>query len=218
MYCCPTLCSNINKLQEGPVVQSFNVLLLVKISFFNKQLSLWQFETFWCLYGISVQSQCQKLRKILIGLIYKLLLSFSIISDVYRSFIRNKTAFIKYCLTQWISKLPGRFEIHCVRQYLVNCMGLAGIVNCFHRSWAWQEVLNVCNALNGPVLLSLFVPCRLSWGVAGREHRPPVVPLWWLHCPQSTQEQGHQCPHHRDCLHYHLVMCGEYTWVFSEFF
>ena len=26
----------------------------------------------------------------------------------------------KYCLTQWISKLPGSFEIHWVRQYMVN--------------------------------------------------------------------------------------------------
>ena len=26
----------------------------------------------------------------------------------------------EYCLTQWISKLPESFEIHWVRQYLVN--------------------------------------------------------------------------------------------------
>ena len=25
-----------------------------------------------------------------------------------------------HCLTQWISKLPGSFEIHSVRQYLVK--------------------------------------------------------------------------------------------------
>ena len=37
-------------------------------------------------------------------------------SDVYRSFIWNNTTFTKYCLTQWISKLPC-----CpVRQYLVK--------------------------------------------------------------------------------------------------
>ena len=35
----------------------------------------------------------------------------------------------KYCLTKWISKLPGSFEIHRVRQYLVNFTGPAGIVN-----------------------------------------------------------------------------------------
>ena len=45
------------------------------------------------------------------------------------SFIPNKATFIDYCLTQWISELPGSFEIHWVRQYLVNFMGLAGIVN-----------------------------------------------------------------------------------------
>ena len=28
--------------------------------------------------------------------------------------------YLPYCLTQWISKLPGSFEIHWVRQYLVN--------------------------------------------------------------------------------------------------
>ena len=36
--------------------------------------------------------------------------------NVYTSFIPNKTTFIKYSLTQWISKLPGSFEIHWVRQ------------------------------------------------------------------------------------------------------
>ena len=39
---------------------------------------------------------------------YKILLRFMVISDVYRSFIPNKTAFTKYCLTQWISKLPHK--------------------------------------------------------------------------------------------------------------
>ena len=79
---------------------------------------------------------------------YKLLLSFTVISDVYRS-IPNKIIFTEYCLIQWISKLPGSFEIHWVRQYRVNFMGLAGIVNKhflqdranFHRSSAWQIVL-----------------------------------------------------------------------------
>ena len=56
--------------------------------------------------------------------------SFAVISDVYRSFIQNKTTFTKYYFTQWISKLPaaGSFEIHRVRQYLINFMGLAGKV------------------------------------------------------------------------------------------
>ena len=56
--------------------------------------------------------------------------------------------FTKFCLTQWISKLPGSYDIHWVRQHLVNFMGLAGIVNAtvyktanFHSSWTWQIVL-----------------------------------------------------------------------------
>ena len=61
--------------------------------------------------------QCHKSRKISTVQLYKLCLSFMVISAVYRSFIRNKSAFIKYCLTQWISKLHGSFEIHLVRQY-----------------------------------------------------------------------------------------------------
>ena len=43
--------------------------------------------------------------------------------------MRNKTTFAKCCLTQWISKFPVSFEIHWVRQYLVNFTGLARIVN-----------------------------------------------------------------------------------------
>ena len=39
-----------------------------------------------------------KNRKIFTGLTYKLLLSFTIISDVYRSFIPNKTTFSQYFL------------------------------------------------------------------------------------------------------------------------
>ena len=45
-------------------------------------------------------------------------------------------------------KAPRSFEIHWVRQYLVNFMGLVGIVNPtvyktanFHRSWAWKIAL-----------------------------------------------------------------------------
>ena len=52
--------------------------------------------------------------------------SFTVISDVYRSFIQNKTTFTNLLNTVW---LPGNFEIHCERQYLVNFTGLAGIVN-----------------------------------------------------------------------------------------
>ena len=60
---------------------------------------------------------------------YKLLLIFIIILYVYRSFIPSKTTFTKYCLTLWISQLPRSYEIHWVRQYLINFMDLMGIVN-----------------------------------------------------------------------------------------
>ena len=53
------------------------------------------------------QCQCQKLRKIFSRQTHKLLFSFTVISDVYSSFIPNNTIFTKYYLTHWISKLPG---------------------------------------------------------------------------------------------------------------
>ena len=62
---------------------------------------------------------------------FKLILSFTVISDVYRSFIPSKTTFTKYSLTKLISKLLGSFEIHWVSLYLLNFMGMVGIVNLF---------------------------------------------------------------------------------------
>ena len=50
------------------------------------------------------------------------------LSYVYRSFIRNKITF-KYCLTHYIWKISGSFEIHCARQYLVNFTDLVDIVS-----------------------------------------------------------------------------------------
>ena len=52
----------------------------------------------------------------------------------------------KCCLTQWISKLPGSFEIHWVRQYLVNSMGVAGIVN--STVYKTEQVLGMANCPN----------------------------------------------------------------------
>ena len=62
-----------------------------------------------------LHDQCKKLGKIL---------SFMVNSDVYRCSNPIKSTFI-----QWISKLPGSFEIHQVKQYLVNFTSPAGIVN-----------------------------------------------------------------------------------------
>ena len=52
---------------------------------------------------------------------YKLPSNFAVISDVNLSFIPNKSTFTKYCRTLWISTEKGR-------QYLLNFMGLVGIV------------------------------------------------------------------------------------------
>ena len=56
----------------------------------------------------------------------KLLLRFTVYTYVYSSFPWNAITFTEYCLTQWISKLPGSFEIHWVRQYLVNFVDPTG--------------------------------------------------------------------------------------------
>ena len=62
--------------------------------------------------------------------VYKLILSFTVITDVYMSFIPNKTTLIKLLDTVWLSGFrSSRVEIHCVMQYPVNFTGLAGIVN-----------------------------------------------------------------------------------------
>ena len=51
-----------------------------------------------------VMLQCQKLGTIITDPTYELLLSFKVISDVYRSFIPNKSIFTKHYITQWISQ------------------------------------------------------------------------------------------------------------------
>ena len=43
--------------------------------------------------------------------------------------LQINSTFTKYCLTQWMSKFPGSFEILWVKQCLVNFTGLAGIVH-----------------------------------------------------------------------------------------
>ena len=85
---------------------------------------------------------------------YKLLLSFMIIWDVDRSFIRDKTTFTKYCLPQWISKLPGNSLSKAVpgefhgsgRHSKCNC--LPDRAN-FHKSQAWQIVMFLTLCMRG---------------------------------------------------------------------
>ena len=79
---------------------------------------------------VQISLLCHKLGKIFTGPTLKwFFFSFTDISNVHKSFITNNSIFIEYCLTQWISKLPGSFEIHWVKQYLVNFMGLSGMIN-----------------------------------------------------------------------------------------
>ena len=125
-----------------------NVLFVILRSISHKMRTL-----SCCACFAVVRLHMSKIRKIYTGPTYKLFFSFAVISDVYWSFIPNKTVFTMYCLTQWISKLLGSFEIHWVRQYLVNVRDLTCIVsNClqdqanFHRSRSWQIVPTVDTA------------------------------------------------------------------------
>ena len=77
----------------------------------------------WTRIGLS---QSQKLRKIFLGR-----LDVQVTFELYSHFrcrqaLYSKNTFIRYCLTQWITKLLGS---HWVWQYLVNFTGLAGIAN-----------------------------------------------------------------------------------------
>ena len=76
--------------------------------------------------------QCQKLGKIPTRPTYNLPSSFVVISNIYRSLIRKKSTFAKYCLTQWISKRTVSSQILQVRQCFVNLLGLVGIVTAYN--------------------------------------------------------------------------------------
>ena len=78
---------------------------------------------------VMASSQYKKQAKISRGPTYTLPLSFTVISDVDKSFVPHWTTFTKYCLTQWISKPPGSFEIHRVRHHQKNFTGFAGTLN-----------------------------------------------------------------------------------------
>ena len=76
------------------------------------------------------QWQYEKVAKMFTGPAYTLLLSFTVISDVYTSFITKILHLLStVLLNAGISKLPGSFEIYWVRQDMVNFTGLVGIVN-----------------------------------------------------------------------------------------
>ena len=121
--------------------------------FFRLQIFLWDFAA--CLHDlISVctkthqQSNIRKVRRI--SYFWPL-----------RSSIRNKTTFTKYCLIQWISRIPVSFELHWARPGKNHGPGGQGKRNCFkdransHRSRAWQIILIFNNAPNFKYVFSL---------------------------------------------------------------
>ena len=77
---------------------------------------------------ISKFDTCKKVRELLPKGV-QITFGFTMFSDVYMSFVPNKTSLTKYRLSQWISKLLGNFIIHWSRQYLVHFNGLVGIVH-----------------------------------------------------------------------------------------
>ena len=96
-----------------------------------------------------IYKECQKLGKTLAGPTYKLLFIFTVISYAYKSFLPNKITFSKYCLTQWISKVPQELwnplnktvpgKFHRPGEHSrCNCLQDRAI---FYRSRAWEIVL-----------------------------------------------------------------------------
>ena len=84
---------------------------------------------YWWELGLMIIPPVSKIRKNIYWSDIQVTFQLTLISYVHRSFIPNKTAFTKYCLTQWISKLPRSFDIQWVRYDLVNFRGQAGIIN-----------------------------------------------------------------------------------------
>ena len=82
--------------------------------------------------------------------------------------------FTRYCLAQWISKLPGSFKIHWVRQYLINEVLFQ--MNIKLKSNFYVEPLNIflnfwhCNNVPyRPSQLSVF---RREWTA--------IIALYWV--------------------------------------
>ena len=92
---------------------------------------------------------------------YPLLVTKSSIQSLYsRSFVVVKRRLISVlkigmsCLTQWISKLPGSFEIHWVRQYLVNI-----VLFRIKDLWTYEMTVNLkSNLYVGHVIFLIFDP------------------------------------------------------------
>ena len=106
--------------------------------------------------NIGIDLTASKLRKLFTGPMYESFSNLTIISDVYRSFIRNKTIFTMYSLTQWISKPPpGALKSTEYASTCHNFTGIADMVNAtvyrpnFHRCRVWHIVLTFNTGLSG---------------------------------------------------------------------
>ena len=96
-----------------------------------------------------ISNDIVKTREIFTGSVYKLFLSFTIITEIYRPLIRNKTVSTKYCLTQWIFKTPSELWNllnKSVPDRLDGCGGHSKRMclqdrDHFHKCRAWQIVL-----------------------------------------------------------------------------
>ena len=91
--------------------------------------------------------QCKKIGNIFT--VRKLLLNPTAISDIFMSFIPNKTTYTKDWLTQWIFKVPWELWSPLSMAVPTKFQGSGGHSkrNClpdranYYRSWAWQIVL-----------------------------------------------------------------------------
>ena len=134
------------------------------------------------------------------------ILSFMVIWDVYRSLIWNKTTFIKYCLTRWISKVPGipvDFKApHWVRLYLKNFMGLAGIVITVYKN---EQIFTGLGLRNCPI------ENGRNWFLSGFRYALIfqlknwyIHSIYWIHV---SPELG-AC----ELLHIFSLSKGNYSW------
>ena len=130
-----------------------------------------------CTWDLQHNLTMSKMRTILTGPTLKLLLSFTVISDVYVSFIPNKTTFTHNCLTQLWNLLrktePGKFlgpGGHSKCKYLQDRTN-------FHRSRGHGKLSQCYTAL---MHVSQWTD---TWYIALqiRIFRP-----WWGHCIAQT--------------------------------
>ena len=93
--------------------------------------------------------------------IHNLSSRFTVISDVYWSFIPKETISTKCCLTQWISQIPGSFEIHWVRQVPGKFHGPGSgghsKTQLFTRRSQFSQVSGMANCPN------IFITAILCW-------------------------------------------------------